>query len=374
MRFVAFSDIHYADYSTGVYVTDCARVERAITEHCLQNGIDVCLFCGDRYLSHEPQDYVRVLSDREQKYRNDRGIVTFSLVGNHDVYAKAPVSGHSNRHLQSVWHDVLPNIVVMDQIKTYRHPKAPGLAIHAIPACYAWDLDMLNEFDWVSGELNVLAFHDLLRDSVLDRSGYRSTKGQRIELIDSAHFHLVLGGDVHFPQRLDLTSTRGGYVGAAIQQSRRDRGSSRGWLDVDLGFDGVQTEFIEGPAPRFVEVTWDLSLGLPSAAQIEQQIDSEFEDSSQGNIVDILLSGTREALESVPEEWGAGIAIQLQSRKVNVLHKPRIIAVPIQGAAIAAQSPLEEFSLFLASNRVPLDGHDPSRLADKISPILNKVF
>lgn len=383
MRFVAFSDIHYADYSTGVTVADIAAVERAVTEFCVAHGVGVCVFCGDRYLSHEPQDYVRVVSDQEQKHRNDVGIVTFSLVGNHDLYAKAPVSGHSNRHLQTVWGEFLPNIVVMDEVKTYRHPRVPRLAVHAIPACFEWHDTLLASFDFQPGEVNVLVFHDLLQGAVLDHTtGYRAPKGQRLDLIDDARFHIVLGGDVHLPQRLDFQHTRGGYVGAAIQQSRKDRGNARGWLVVDITGDDAtvvsNTSYVESPAPRFLDVCWDFDASggvMPTTADIEKYLDSVYEDTAQGNILDVIFSGSREHLEAIPLGWHQTLKAELGAKRVNPPMKRTKVHVPLpQRIAKAAQvSPVDDFQSFLDSGRAALDGNNPDRLLEKAAPILRSL-
>ena len=382
MRFAAFSDIHYADYSTGVSVDDVAGVERAVTDHCLQNSIKWCVFCGDRYLSHEPQDYVRVISDREQKYRNDQGVVTFSLVGNHDLYAKAPVSGHSNRHLQTIWNDTLRNIVVMDEVKTYRHPDVPNVAVHSIPACYDWSEGMLDRFDFQPNEFNLLVFHDMLKGSVLDHTtNYQAPKGQRIELIDDARFHLVLGGDVHLPQRLAFQKTNGGYVGACIQQSRRDRGNSRGWLDVTV--DGTvlrgNAQHIESPSPRFLDASWDFDhdgKDLPTAQDIARKIDEGYGDTAQGNIVDIILTGAREQLEAVPADWHRKLQAELQAKRINAPMKRGKADVPMMRRAVtvaAQKAPLEDLQAFLSSGRASLDGNDPERLLAKAAPVLAHV-
>lgn len=378
MRVVAFSDIHYADYSTGVTVSDVASVERWVTEFCLANDIGVCIFCGDRYLSHEPQDYVRVISDQEQKYRNDKGVVTFSLVGNHDLYAKAPVSGHSNRHLQTVWGEFLPNIVVMDELKTYRHSAVPRLAVHAIPACFTWNDDLLAGFDFRVGDINVLVFHDMLKGCVLDHlTEYRAPKGQRIELIDDARFHVVLGGDVHLPQRLDFQHTRGGYVGSVIQQSRRDRGNARGWLVADFADDGaVSTHYIDSPAPRFLMVTWDLDQGaLPTAQDVEELVDAQYDDSARGNILDVVLTGSREQLEAVPAGWHRELQVVLGAKRVNApMRRAKAQALAPAVRVVSPQrSPVDDLQEFLHSGRAALDGNDPDRLLEKAVPILGRL-
>ena len=371
MRFVAFSDIHYADYSTGVTVDDVVRVERAVTDDCVEFGASFCVFGGDRYLAHEPPDYVRVVSDLEQKHRNDAGIVTFSLVGNHDLYAKAPVSGHSNRHLQAVWHESLPNVVVMDTVKTYRHARVPGVAVHAVPACFQWEVDMLQAFDFQDGEYNLLVFHDMLEGSLIDhRSNYTAEKGKKLSLIDDARFDLVLGGDVHIPQRLPFQSTQGGYIGAAIQQSRRDRGNSRGWLQIDT--DAGTMQQVESPCPRFLEVRFDLTENMFfSAADVRRRLDSEYEDFPEGNIIDVVVSGMREDLDSMPVNWSDVMCGELRARRVNVMKRLKS-RTPMAASVVSrsAKTPVEDLECYLKSGRAPVDGYDVDRLLEKASPIL----
>lgn len=373
-KFIAFSDVHYADYGTGISVSDVAAVERAMTDACIAEAVQFCVFCGDRYLAHEPQDYIRVISDGEQKHRDDKGVVTFSLVGNHDLYAKAPVSGHSNRHLQTVWGDFLDCIVIMDEVKTYRHPKVAGVAVHAIPACFEWTENLLDGFDFRPDEFNLLVFHDMLQGSIIDHTtAYRAPKGRQLQLIDDARFQMVLGGDIHISQRLDFQHTTGGYVGAAIQQSRRDRGDARGWLIVDA----TGSTHVEGPAPRFVEAVWDLDDKggvLPTTAEIDACIGDLYGDSAAGNIVDIVLEGSRTHLESVPADWHKQVQATLQARRVNTPILRARSATPIRRVATTVGcSPIEDLQTFLASGRVDLDGNSPERLLEKAAPILARL-
>ena len=365
--FAAFSDIHYASYSSGITIDVCRCVERAFTEFCVSKKVDFAVFAGDRYLSHHPDDESRIAADIEQRYRNDCGIVTFSLVGNHDVWHKALSAGHSSRHLTAVWGDVLPNVIVMDEIRTYVHPQVPGVAVHAIPACIDWTDDLLDRFEFCDG-YNLLVFHDLLEGSVLDNAGYKSLKGRKIAAIDDARFDFVVGGDVHEPQKLPFTKTRGVYVGATIQQSKRDRGGARGWLYVN----GTDMDFVDSPIPKFLDVVWDLDRGLPNVMQVNKELAEAYEDTAEGNIVDVIFRGSRAQIEAVPANWHEDAGNVLGAFRMNSpVLRPKTASV--NAAKIEAQhrTPVEDFGLFLGN--ACLAGIDPNRLLEKASAVLDIV-
>lgn len=368
--FAAFSDIHYASYSSGITIDVCRRVERAFTSFCADNSVNFAVFAGDRYLSHHPDDESRIAADIEQRYRNDLSIVTFSLVGNHDVWHKALSAGHSSRHLTAVWGDVLPNVVVMDEIRTYVHPRVPGVAVHAIPACVDWIDGLLDRFEFCNG-FNLLVFHDLLEGSVLDNaSGYKSPKGRKISVIDDARFDFAIGGDVHEPQKLPFTKTRGVYVGATIQQSKRDRGGARGWLYVN----GSDMEFVDSPVPKFLDLTWDLDNGLPNAMQVNKELAEAYEETAEGNIVDTIFRGSRAQIEAVPANWHEEIGNVLGAFRMNSpVLRPKTAAAEAVKAEARHRTPVEDFGLFLSSGNACLAGIDPSRLLEKASFVLDVV-
>lgn len=366
--FAAFSDIHYASYSSGIPIGVCANIEHAFTSFCVSKQVDFAVFAGDRYLSHHPDDESRIAADLEQRFRNDCGVVTFALIGNHDVWHKALSAGHSSRHLTAVWSDVLPNVVVMDEIRTYRHERVPGVAVHAIPACVEWADDLLGRFEFCQG-FNLLVFHDLLEGSVLDAAGYKSPKGRKLSLIDDARFDFVVGGDVHVPQKLPFAKTVGVYVGATIQQSKRDRGGARGWLYVRDG----KMEFVDSPIPKFVDLTWDLDNGLPTAQEIRMEIDRVYGEDARGNIVDTVLRGSRAQIESVPLNWYEEIGNELGAFRMNTpVFRPRAVEMVAKIEA-KCRTPIEDLDLFLRSGRASLAGMEPDRLLEKATSVLELV-
>jgi len=369
-----FSDIHYHQYASGVTVEDVAAVERSITDYCLKEKVDFCVFGGDRFLSHTPEDWIRMYADREQRYRDDNGIVTFSLVGNHDWWAKSPTAGHSNRFVQELWHDVHPNLVIMDKPGTYEHVAIPGVAIHALPATYSFDWSY---FKINPNTYNVLLFHDLLEGAQIDvQTGYRAPKGVSLSSLDHAAFDCVLGGDVHLPQPLPFKNTRGGYVGAPIQQSRRDRGDRRGWLHVTLIEGDFATKYIDAAIPRFVDAEWDVDTHngqLPTSAEVEALTYERYGESCTGNIVDLIMSGSRSVLDNVSGEYLEKLRDELGARRVNPPTKRVTSSVVIATEAPKAASPVAEFEAFLRSGRVSVEGLDVGRLLEKVTPIVTRL-
>jgi DNA repair exonuclease SbcCD nuclease subunit len=371
--FPTYSDIHHANYSSGVTEADVYRVEEDITDFCLAKKATFCLFNGDRYLSHTPSDEIRVPAEKAQRRRNDEGIVTFSLLGNHDWKGKGTDSGHSNCLVQLVWPDLHPNLVIMDKPGSYRHAKVSGVVIHAIPAGFRfqWEhFDKPNPSDY-----NILVFHDLLEGAQIDVvTGYRAPKGVTLAELDHAEFDCVLGGDVHIPQTLPFTSTWGGYCGSPIQQSRRDRGGKSGFLFVTLNDKESEVEFINSNIPRFVDAEWDCTNGLPTVSEIEGLVQTKYNLSCEGNIVDLVFEGPRNILDEATSSWRESIRSLLKARRVNPPLKKVKVMKPLELLpSKVSGTPTEEFESFLKSGRAPLQGLDLGRLLSKATQVLTKL-
>jgi hypothetical protein len=392
VRCLAFSDVHHASYSTGVTLEDTVRVERVFNTTARIAQADFCLFAGDRYLSHNPEDWIRLEADRVQAERDREGFVTFSLVGNHDLWAKAPTSGHSNRQVQQLWAALHPNLVVMDEVRTYEHPRVPGVRIHALPAGFAPDLSRYDLFGPGEG-WNILAFHGLVQGSLLNRSGYRAGHGLQVADLDHPAMACVLGGDVHAPQRLPFHHTVGGYIGSCIQQSRRDRGEKRGFLQVDLvapptgvpsrSSRGFSSTFWPSPCPLFLEFTWDVDqMGAepPTADEVADQLAERWGVTDpSGNILDLALHGRQEALRALPRDWWRPLGPALGLRRINppVQHvRPALETAPTIGGPrlplkLSQEGPLGELRAWFASGRAPIGGHDPQTLAERASRLIS---
>lgn len=362
MKLLCYSDIHHAAlYPGGITEEDIAAVEERFTNIAVERKVDATLFNGDRFLSHTPEDWVRVYADKAQRRRNDLGIVNFSLVGNHDWWGKTHIRGHSNRQAQQVWGDLLPNLVVMDEPKTYRHPSVPGLHLHALPAEFEPDLSL---YDFSEGGIHILAFHACLKGALLDdETDYRSPTGIPLSAIDDPRFTLVLGGDLHIPQKLPFKNTVGGYVGAAIQQTRRDRGENRQFLLIDT--DTMDFEFIDTGCPRFFDLHVSVENGQIDQNWVLQALQAAEEDPAR-TILSIFVHGPRQAVETykVPDMTGlvrsvmAIRRIPSQKKKVSVVKAPEVT------------TPLESFEGYLKVDGVNLQGLSSVDLLSKAKEVL----
>lgn len=366
MRTLSFSDIHYAAlYPGGIRCDDVLRVEQQFTDLAVKLKVDVCFFAGDRFLSHTPEDWVRVLADGEQRRRNILKIPTFSLVGNHDWWGKTHVRGHSNRQAQYVWGDVMDYLVIMDELKTYTHPAVPGLFVHALPA----EMEPNNDaYDFSQTGIHVLLFHGCIKGALLDdETNYRSPRGIPLEAIDDPRFNVVLGGDLHIPQRLPFKHTQGGYIGACIQQTRRDRGEMRSFLEVNFGQDGPEFEFHDALCPRFVDIHHKIADGSISADWLTASVKAQEEDPTWA-IVTLFLHGDAAALEQfhVPTDIGSGVRSLMSVRKVTTATvQPKTSQyIPMETA-----TPHQLFEQYLAVNGLNLNGLDPKALLEKASKL-----
>lgn len=366
MRIICLSDIHYATgYPGGIVLADIAAVERQFTNEAIARNVDVCFFAGDRFLSHTPEEWVRIAADLEQRHRNNLGLVTFSLVGNHDWWGKSPVKGHSNQSAQDIWADVLDNLVICDKPQTYRHHKCPDLYVHALPAEYEPDLSL---YEFGPG-LNVLLFHAAIKGALLDdETDYRSPKGIPVEVIDDPRFALVLGGDFHIPQRLPFKNTQGGYVGSCIQQTRRDRGEARGFLYIDT--DAMSFEFIDSTCPRFVDLTFDLHDGIPTPDMVLTKLAELLEDPAMV-ILTLHIKGDKESLIACPD------LKPVMAPLVRNLFAIRKIPYTTTAGISTTTMPVDDatpytaqFEAYLKLTGVNLDGLSPDRLLEKAGRVL----
>jgi len=104
------------------------------------------------------------------------------------------------------------------------------ILIHSLPAGFEMDMSV---YDIDSSALNIFIFHDMVMGCMLDDQGrVLAESGIQLKEIDRPEFDLVLGGDVHIPQRLPFKNTTGGYVGAVLQRTRADANCERGWMEV----------------------------------------------------------------------------------------------------------------------------------------------
>jgi len=231
VKFIAYSDIHYDRLGAKcVTLEDCEQVERSVHER-MNAGFDFSIFCGDRFLKREPEDEVKTRADRVLfeglSYRSPRP--HFHLIGNHDWVTRSK-QWHTSESLRC---DDEADYSINDFMHLLSKPSTvsyEGVNIHALPAGFEMDMSV---YDIDPKALNLFIFHDMVTGCKLDDDGrVLAESGISLASIDRPEFDLVLGGDIHVPQRLPFKNTRGGYVGAVLQRTRADANCERGWMEV----------------------------------------------------------------------------------------------------------------------------------------------
>jgi DNA repair exonuclease SbcCD nuclease subunit len=265
------------------------------------------------------------------------------VVGNHDRTSESAGAANTYSTVR-VFSDILDNVVVLDVPVTFK--LACGALLHALPSGYAYDqVKMVYKPD--PAKLNIFAFHGLVKGALFDGAGaVEIHEGLTLADLDDARWDIVLGGDVHVPQRFQLQKTRGGYVGATLRLTEADADDKRGFLDVVLekGKEPVTT-FIEGGGPTFAKLalTADQS-AWPSS------------EPYAGAILIVTLSGTAKDLRAIPnavvKEYFAC------AREVVVHRKPEQIVPTLVKGISASSVPFDDAVAFIrASDRGGLDEH-----------------
>jgi len=233
VKFIAYSDIHYDRLGAKcLTIKDCEEIERAVHER-MNAGFDFSIFCGDRFLKREPEDEVKTRADRvmldiidKREYRT-----CFQLIGNHDWVTRSK-QWHTSKSINRVGHaiEVLSHPCTQKFVQLCEADYRQQTNIHALPAGFEMDMSV---YDIDPKALNLFIFHDMVTGCKLDDDGkVLAESGISLASIDRSEFDLVLGGDIHVPQRLPFKNTRGGYVGAVLQRTRADANCDRGWMEV----------------------------------------------------------------------------------------------------------------------------------------------
>jgi DNA repair exonuclease SbcCD nuclease subunit len=309
-KFIAWSDIHHDENGAKcITINDTVALETAIFNRAREWGADFTLFPGDRYLKREPHDEVKVRADRVIEENVHTGkIPHYHLIGNHD-WVDATMRWHTSESLKSY-----NNVVVMDESKTYPFK---NIRIHALPAdfrmdksAYEIDLDCFNLF----------TFHDSLRGCFFDEDHVRSSDGGLDpSLIDLPEFDLVLAGDIHIRQVLNLNNTKGRYLGSAIQRNKADANVERGWTEYTITrkTPGSTWEIEERFQPIrnfFTKVSFDVTaataitdLTIPDDQVVDQ-------------LVEVRLYGDKSDVDRLADDdyWNK-LSRQLNARRVDVL-------------------------------------------------------
>jgi len=315
IRFGAYGDIHHASKAARcLTLKDTLEIERQFHQRAADAQWDFTIFTGDRYLKREPENMVTVLSDRAlREFLAIRPNIThYHLVGNH-CWTKNNREWHTSESLK----DGLSNLCIMDVPGTHTGLADSPFAIHALPADVPFDMNNYR-YDPESRIFDLFLFHGIVKGSLMsDNSDRVFDDGIDISDLDKSEWQFVLGGDIHVPQTIPFTNTRGGYTGSVLQRDRSDSDKPRGWLEIEATFNGtsweVSTEFV--PTRNFFHKEVFMVGPETQYSNLDLNEDYVFDQA-----VEIKLVGAREDVDRVAsdDKWG-NYEMFLNARSIDII-------------------------------------------------------
>ena len=356
LSIVVYSDIHHHYWQNGITEDDIMKIEDSVADLAKLTEADLILFGGDAFHLNNPPSSIRDNVDRAV-YEQSRVCETARLLGNHDREMRSMHSAHSSSHLRYFKTD--HRVTTMDQAQDYHFPRI-GLTITAVPAGHR----ILTVRSRASS-FHICAFHDILTGSVHD-NGMKEAKGVSPDLFDVPEFDLVLGGDNHVPQKLDLKNVPGWYIGAPCQHDWGDSGQDRGIVSITLEEEmrlehrAKVVDFIRVPGggPDFVKKTIEVtSLDTAENTYIN-------DPTLKGNIVKIILKGDARLLSSATRMQTLEKAILTKSgaRQLKIITEPTVTFKELIPALKDSKTPEDDWKAYIASGKVDLNGVDPDVL------------
>lgn len=348
MRILALADFHYCTSWPFLQLDDFERVWDRVCGYALEHRPDAVLFLGDRFRARQPRDNIRALADRQLRALADiqarHGGQVVCLVGNHDRYSESVDSGNTYTTID-IFHDVLPNVTVVREPGTYPFSQgAVDWRFHALPTGYRYDATKYVPDPVL---INVFAFHGLVQGAYYDPKGdVEIDKDAVVSLadLDDRAWDLVLGGDVHIPQKFRLTKTVGGYVGATLRLTETDANDWRGFLDIDISKKtGAVITRVEGGGPWFGMVELGVEpANWPDPAPLA------------GAVVIATIKGSASELRGIPD---TRVRQHFAGARFVRVHRRFVHEAPAFVTAItAASSPADDAVAYIkASDRTGLD-------------------
>jgi DNA repair exonuclease SbcCD nuclease subunit len=363
VKFICYSDVHHGEYHNGLTEEDVLALEDELLEHARARKVDFVLFGGDRFVSRNPPSHTRAAADEKMK-RLVQEFDVFAIVGNHCRELKNAHSGHSMMHLRTLLEGEKPYIASEAGVYTplRRHEWMGGLndvEFHVIPAGQrgTWQPQKRQ----TRRTFCILMFHDIVRGSLMSNM-QPAEHGLDRDVLDHAHYNIVLGGDNHVHQDLKLTNTKGYYIGSPCQQNWGDAEQPRGFFYVELHDDGrVVTELIISRAPRFIARDLDITEN-DSATTVAKQLPIDGDDYT-GQIIKITLHGTLKACSRIDVGKVGDIVTQRTgARRITVITDPTIVYYASIPALTKIQSVEEDWKAFITSGKLDLQGMDPTQI------------
>jgi DNA repair exonuclease SbcCD nuclease subunit len=329
VRLLCYSDEHYHQYTSGITLQDIVDIEYKIYDiaNDAENDVDMILNLGDRFTSRNPLYEVKLAADQCLFSLNSLDIPIYMLIGNHQYLYKGMYKSHTQQHIQHIqnlhYNAPLDNITIIDTPCSIQYSIADGnsnltsINLIADPAGYKPTNASLT-FDTKS-DFNIYMFHDTVIGSKY-ANGIPAEKGIDKSIFDLKNLDLVLGGDNHTPQDLNLVNTQGIYVGSPITHTWGDANSKRGIWIIDLyknddGSTGRELNFIEFTSPRFIKE--DITINsLDEFTNFMINIKERWNN----NVVKLIISGPSEVLNTIkPANIQESIKTKTKARSVKIM-------------------------------------------------------
>jgi hypothetical protein len=145
----------------------------------------------------------------------------------------------------------------------------------------------------------------------------------------------------------------------------------------------LDTSLIDAPCPRFLEFSWDFENGpFPPLEDVYGKLEEDYPEQTIGGILDVVLTGSREQIESVTREFLDFAGSQMGLRRVNppikrlrgmALAAPAGASGEAVAQAVEGKGLLGQLEAWLQSGRAPLEGLDAEKLLAEAAPILGRV-
>ena len=357
IRILFYSDIHWHSYTNGLRLADFSGAIDQIISTIRKTDIDIIIFGGDEFTSRNPLTEVRLASDISLKKLSDLNKPIIRLVGNHCRVTKNKDSNYSTSHIKLYPRD-LSNMDVADKPTVIKKVLSSDVTIclHCTPAGYQ---PLPFEFK-KDTDFTLYLFHDTVVGSKYVNH-VLADKGIDPIAIDNPNFDLVLGGDNHQPQYLNLKNTVGIYAGSLTQLDWGDVGSDRGYWIIELikNNDGSierKFNFIKSKSPQFVKE----EIRIESDKNLIDLV-SYVKDRWSDNIVKLTLVGPSSVLHSIHiPTWQEILLKKIGCRwlKISTIHEEQVTTIKK-----VTKTASEEWLTFIEDQKIKLGDIDISKVA-----------
>lgn len=343
MRLVSYSDLHYHSYSNGLSLNDVGDVESEIPGIVKAVSADMVVFCGDRFVSRNPHYDVlyKATAVLDSILNNLDGKPFIYLIGNHDQTVKNHLGSNTAEHLKL---SKYPNLHIIDQRGSYT---IGGVTFHAVPA------ETENaKAEFVMGPgLNICLYHGMIKNAKYD-TGILDTNGHDCSFLDDSRFDLVVCGDNHMHQRLDMfNNVEAWYVGATMQHKWAESGTKRGFMQFDLDGTTVVSKHIESKAPKFIVLNVSADTDV-----FKYLVDRK--ETIEGNLVRLIVTGTGTQLESLDNKVIKEYIYKIGAKHAEV--KPDYVFEQVVYGNIPVMTEEEEWKKFISDSPDRLGDLDPN--------------